>query len=124
MMDCDLFGFKAHENLVPQGIEMPRPFIMKHLSRVALSCRNPLMTGNLLTILSPLLYPCNPNGLSFSRLQCTLLFALGTLMGVYFEQREVQHAIGVKAYQKYCSVIKNAIVPDLRVLFWDTEDIL
>ena len=45
MMRCDLLGFRMRDYLLAEGVEFPRPFIMKHLSRIALSCRNPLMTG-------------------------------------------------------------------------------
>jgi hypothetical protein len=66
---------------------------MKRLSRIALSCRNPLMTGNILAVLSPLFYPLS-NGMCVSRMQVSILFILGTLMGVFFEQREVKKAMG------------------------------
>jgi hypothetical protein len=102
------------------GLEFPRPFEMKNLSRVALSCRNPLMTGILLSIISPLIYP-HASGMTVSRLQVTVLFTLGTLTGVFFEQREVRKAMGEKQYKAYCSVIPNAIIPDLRVLLFKNE---
>ncbi len=57
MWECDLLGAAIDKYLVKDGIEMPMPFIMKKLSRIALTCRNPLMTGNLLVIVSPLLFP-------------------------------------------------------------------
>ena len=57
MMRCDLLGFKMAEYLKEEGVEFPRPFVMKELSRIALSCRNPLMTGQILALVAPLIYP-------------------------------------------------------------------
>lgn len=93
MWEQDLFGAMIWKYLKKEGLEFPRPFEMKRLSRIALSCRNPLMTGNLLAIIAPLIYPLG-NGMCMSRMQATILFVFGTLMGVFFEQREVRKAMG------------------------------
>jgi hypothetical protein len=45
MWDCDVFGFDHIKYFKKEGCELPVPFKMKNLSNVALSCRNPLMTG-------------------------------------------------------------------------------
>jgi len=84
MWEQDLFGILISKYLQKNGLEFPRPFEMKRLSRVALSCRNPLMTGMILAIISPLFYPLI-NGMSISRMYTSILYLLGTLMGVFFE---------------------------------------
>lgn len=34
---------------------------------------------------------------------------------------EVKKAMGVKQYQAYCKVIKNAIIPDFNILLFKSE---
>ena len=120
MWEQDLFGLLIGKYLQKNGLEFPRPFEMKRLSRVALSCRNPLMTGMILAIFSPLLYPLS-NGMSISRMLTSILYILGTLMGVYFEQREVKKSMGDKQYQAYCNIIPNALIPNISVLLFKSE---
>lgn len=120
MWEQDLFGLLISKYLQKNGLEFPRPFEMKRLSRVALSCRNPLMTGMILAIISPLFYPLS-NGMSFSRMFTSILFIFGTLMGVFFEQREVSKAMGILQYQAYCNIIPNALIPNISVLFFKSE---
>ena len=120
MWEQDLFGILISKYLQKNGLEFPRPFEMKRLSRVALSCRNPLMTGMILAIISPLFYPLN-NGMCISRMQTSVLYILGILMGVFFQQREVRKAMGPSQYQAYCKIIPNALIPNISVLFLKSE---
>ena len=120
MWEQDLFGLLISKYLQKNGLEFPRPFEMKRLSRVALSCRNPLMTGMILAITSPLIYPLS-NGMSISRMQTSIIFIMGTLMGVFFEQTEVRKAMGTSQYQAYCNIIPNALIPNINVLFFKSE---
>lgn len=45
MLECSLIVWSFPTHIKREGCEVPLPFTMKNLSRVALSCRNPLMTG-------------------------------------------------------------------------------
>ena len=78
------------------------------------------MTGMILAIISPLFYPLS-NGMCISRLQTSVLYILGILMGVFFEQREVRKAMGPSHYQAYCKIIPNALIPNISVLFLKSE---
>jgi len=79
------------------------------------------MTGQIFTILAPLIYP---NGISLGSAQMSLLFLIGTLAGVFFEQREVERALGYKAYQEYRRCVPNVLWPDWgRVLFASEDEI-
>lgn len=94
MWQCNLFQFRFPEHFKRTGCEVPGPFVMKTLSRVALSCRNPLMTGWLLFLTGPLLFPATTNGLKVSTLFLSSLFIAGVFTGVFFEQRELKRTMG------------------------------
>lgn len=117
---CDLFGLQTGRYLKAQ--DFPLPFVMKKLSRVGLSCRNPLMTGELLVYLSSLLYP-SPHGLTVGNVHINAMFLCGTLLGLYFEQMEVEKALGKQAYAKFCRVVPNVIIPNIAVFFKSDRDV-
>lgn len=73
------------------------------------------MTGQLLLIIGPLLYP-SANGITLSRLLLSALFIMGIFVGIYFEQRELKRSMGEKDYANYLSVIPNLLIPDVAVL--------
>ena len=56
LIDDDIFGFRQLNKFEEKGQEMPTPFIMKRLSRIALCCRHPLYTGQLLSFSTSLFY--------------------------------------------------------------------
>jgi hypothetical protein len=122
MYRCDILGAQVERYMRPEGLEQPRPFVMKRLSRVALSCRNPLMTGQLMCILAPLLM--HTKGLTLGSAHMSLLFIVGTFAGVFFEQREVERALGYRAYGEYRRCVPNVLWPDWgRILFTSDEEI-
>ena len=47
---------------------------------------------------------------------------MGILMGVFFEQRELYKSMGVKEYLEYQRIIPNALIPDLKVLLFRSEE--
>lgn len=118
MLYCDVFGFDHMRYFQREGSQVPVPFTMKNLSRIALSCRNSLMTGLLLIHIGPLVYPAP---ISLGRILFTAQFITGILMGTYFEQRELKNTLGHKAYSHYQSIIPNALIPDFSVLFVKSE---
>ena len=54
----------------------------------------------------------------------TMLFLVGTLAGVFFEQREVEKAMGYSGYKEYRRLIPNVIWPDWgRVLVMSEKEV-
>lgn len=53
---CDFLGFDHYRHFKKEGTEFPMPFTMKHMSRVAWSCRHPLMTFYFLLFITGLGY--------------------------------------------------------------------
>jgi hypothetical protein len=120
MWRCDLFGLQTGRYLKAQ--DFPLPFVMKNLSRVGLSCRNPLMTGELLVYLSSLIYPSR-HGLTLGNVHINFMFLCGTLLGLYFEQMEVEKALGRDAYADFCRMVPNVIFPNIAVFFKSDKEI-
>jgi len=51
------------------------------------------------------------------------MFLCGTLLGLYFEQMEVEKALGKQAYAKFCRVVPNVIIPNIAVFFKSDRDV-
>lgn len=120
MKECNLIVYSYPKHFKKEGCEVPLPFVMKNLSLIALSCRNPLMTGQLLALGAPLIYP---TAITLGRLHMSALFIIGTLMGVYFEQRELRRSMGEKEFARYASCIPNALIPAFGVFLKNKTDI-
>lgn len=70
------------------------------------------MTGELLVYLSSLLYP-SVHGLTLGNVHINFMFLCGTLLGLYFEQMEVEKGLGKEAYADFCRVVPNVIIPNI-----------
>lgn len=83
LMEDDVYGFAQLSRFKKEGEEMPTPFFLKRLSRIALSCRHPLYTGIMITLLGPLLH----DTITLGRLIYALNFTLGVYVGSQLEER-------------------------------------
>lgn len=90
MLNCDVLGFDHLRYFKREGNEFPVPFEMKHLSRVGLSCRNPIMTGFLFIFITPLFY----GSVSLGRLVFSGIWAVSVVLGTIFEEIELRRSLG------------------------------
>lgn len=112
LLYCDVFGFDHYRHFKRQGTEFPMPFTMKSMSRVAFSCRHPLMTFFYLV-----LFTCIGYGkVTLGRFFFIVAELLGITIGLNFEDRELRRHVG-KQYLDFCKMVPNWVIPDLSLLF-------
>src|SRR4051812_4885763 len=112
MINCDLFGFCYYMSFNKKGTEFPRPFVMKNLSRIGLSCRHPLDGGFYFVYIASIFY----GELTLGRLFFSIMFIIGITIGNYFEEREI-YKVAAKSYTEFSKIIPNRVIPDLSVFF-------
>jgi protein-S-isoprenylcysteine O-methyltransferase Ste14 len=95
---------------------MPTPFIPKRLSRVALSCRNPLYSGMMLMFLAALCY----GEVTLGRALFLGLMIIGTLLGSTFEERQLQRT-NREFFERYRTLNPNRYFPRLKIIFGSKE---
>ena len=117
MFYCDVFGFDHFRHFNKEGTEFPVPFRMKGLSRVAFSCRHPLMTSILMILGSTFMY----GPIHLGRVQFVLSFMVAVLIGVHFEEKELWRH-GGKGFARFVQHVPNKIMPDWsKLLLSDKE---
>lgn len=72
------------------GVEFPLKFKMKKFSRVALMCRHPMASGQLLIMLGSLLY----GQITWGRLLVVFMMSLLSIIGINVEERELKRIGG------------------------------
>jgi protein-S-isoprenylcysteine O-methyltransferase Ste14 len=108
MFHADLFGVsfirRACEN---GGVELQSKSVVIHPWMYQV-CRHPMMLSALIYYLF--------TGLKWNlgRFLYTFIYAGGSLLGVYFEERHLEQ---YEEYRDYQSKVKNRVWPDFRVLF-------
>jgi len=85
MINCDLFGFCYYLDFKKEGTEFPRPFVMKNMSRLGLSCRHPLDSGFYVMYAATLFY----GQVTVGRVFFVLVFLIGVTIGNHFEEKEI-----------------------------------
>lgn len=85
MAETDVFGYDHLYYFKKEGNEFPKPFVMKYMSRVGLSCRHPILTAGLIKFLVPLFY----GDVSVGRFLFTAISMMATLFGLYQEEKEL-----------------------------------
>ena len=113
----DVFGFDHLRHFRKEGTEFPVPFRMKNMSRLAFSCRHPLMTGLYCILLSSLLY----GPISLGRAQFVASQMVAVMLGIHFEERELRR-VGGREFEGFCKLIPNLVVPDFSLFFISSEE--
>jgi len=112
----DVFGFDHIRHFKKEGTEFPVPFHMKSMSRLAFTCRHPLMTGLYFILISSLLY----GPVSLGRAQFIFSQLLAILVGIYFEEKELRKH-GGKEFAGFCRIIPNLLIPDFSIFFLNSQ---
>lgn len=118
MMNCDFFGFDHMRYFKREGNEVPVPFTMKHMSRVAFMCRNPVMTSLFPILLGPAFY----GRITLQRFLFCSYQITAVLIGTKLEEMELRKALG-DFYEGYAKVLPNSIVPRVSALFWSEKEL-
>jgi hypothetical protein len=85
----DVFGFDHFRHFKREGTQFPVPFNMKDMSRVAFSCRHPLMTGFYVMFLGNSLFDV----ITLGKAMFLAYFSIAIMLGIHFEERElIRHA--------------------------------